>query len=228
MVDDTNRICQDGDMDYLKLHESITAAYTFYYSAIILVPSAEEIIKPILESFGLPAALLDDESPDPSTPWGLARLVVDEMSESVENDGWNADGKLANEYNELPYSDFSVVGDNGVTYKPYEVKTNEEWSWKPLLESDGMGYFTKQEHVTPFAGFTGRLYGMDKNHYESFTAPAPTYDYNEMASYVIEQTKTMATNDLQKMLIEYYDSKFTSILPLQINWSIISGHDEVR
>jgi len=219
-----------------------------------LIPSSEDILKPILEQFGLPAAFLDSPA-DPSTPWGLANLVVAEISGTVLNDGWNADGKLANDYNNLPYSDFSILGDNGVTYEAYKVQSDDKisggnllrngktkgwpwqgnllrngktkgWPWQPLIESDGSGYFTKQEHVTPFAGFTGRLYGMTKEHYESFTAPEPDYDYDVATSYVLEQTKTMATSDLQKMLIEYYDSKFTSILPLQINWSIMSGADE--
>jgi hypothetical protein len=33
----------------------------------------------------------------------------------------------------------------------------------------------------------------------------------------------MANNETQKMLLEYFDSKFTSILPIQIGWSIATG-----
>ena len=112
---DANRICQDGDGDYLNLHEVVALAYAFYYyySAVVLIPSAEETIKPILESLGLPTALLDTESPDPSTPWGLVKMAVNEMSASVMDDGWNAKGKLTAEFIPLPYSDFSTMGGNG-------------------------------------------------------------------------------------------------------------------
>ena len=65
----------------------------------------------------------------------------------------------------------------------YEKKRNMElvskedcemaWKWEPLLESNGAGYFTRQEHVTPFVGFTGRLYGLTTEEYESFMVPPP-------------------------------------------------------
>eukprot|EP00536_Pseudo-nitzschia_multiseries_P018310 jgi/Psemu1/70504/estExt_Genemark1.C_23710002 len=231
---DTNRICQDGDQEALKLHNEVAIAYAFYYSAVEIVPWSKPVLQPILESFGILVSNLDIEPVDPSTPWGLAKIVVDEMTASVVEDGWNADGSLSNDYNELPYSDFDLVGENGEVYSKYKVKAKKkkkknnnsnsnQWHWQPLLESDGKGYFTKQEHVTPFCGFTGRLYGMNREYYNSFTSPKPIYDYKKEARYVLRKTKKMASNDLQKMMLEYYDSKFTSILPLQIDWSIKSG-----
>jgi hypothetical protein len=95
------------------------------------------------------------------------------------------------------------------------------WYWSPLLESNNFGYFTRQEHVTPHCGFTGRLYGLTPEEYESFSSPQPSYNYCAEADFVLEQTKNM--NDQKKMEIELFDSKFTSLLPLQINWSIRSG-----
>ena len=226
---DTHRICQDGESEYLNLHEEVALAYAFYYSAIVLIPPSEDIMKPIFESMRLPASFLDFGNPDPSTPWGLAKIAVDEMAAFVEDDGWNADGKLTTEFNPLPYSDFSIVGDNGAAYNPYVVETernDDNWPWQPLVDSDGRGFFSKQEHVTPFIGYTARLYGMDEDHYQSFSAPPPEYNYEEEAVEVLERTRIMASSDLEKMMIEYYDSKFTSILPLQINWSIASGASE--
>lgn len=32
-------------------------------------------------------------------------------------------------------------------------------SWQPLLESNGIGYITAQEHVTPHIGVTARWFG---------------------------------------------------------------------
>jgi len=226
---DTHRICQDGDNEYLNLHEEIALAYAFYYSSIEAIPQCEEILKPVFESMGLSASLLDGSDPDPSTPWGLAKITIDEYAASVVNDGWNADGKLDAEFNPLPYSDFSIQGQNGVVYNPYVVeakRNNDNWPWQPLVDSDGRGFFSKQEHVTPFIGYTGRLYGMDEDHYQSFTAPPPKYNYEVEAEELLERTRIMASSDLQKMKIEYYNSKFTSILPLQINWSIASGASE--
>ena len=248
---DDNRICQEGqDKDTLMLHREIALAYAFYYSGIRTIPSSEKIIQPILESFGLPAANLYISPADPATPWGMARIVVDEMMASVVKDGWNADGSYSNQYNTSPYSDFNFVDKHGEAYSSYKVKTEYSrnnskgikkkskktpsalensrkgyWPWQPLIESNGLGYFSKQAHVTPFCGFTGRLYGMDKEYYNSFRSPAPQYNYEEEAQYVLNQTKNMASDDLQKMMIEFYDSKMTSILPLQLGWSIDLGQD---
>lgn len=228
---DVNRYCTEFvDKDYLKVHEEVATMLTFYYSAITLVPSSKPMLDPILDMFGLDANLMDLED-GPSTPWGMAKFVVEEMAATVVNDGWNADGMLANEYNTLAYSDFSIIGENGVAYDKYEVNHDLKqtgnfkfWPWQPLIESDGRGYFTKQEHVTPFAGFTTRLYGMDRSFYDSVKAPKPPqYDYEVEAHNVLEATRAMANNETQKMLLEYFDSKFTSILPIQINWSILSG-----
>ena len=225
---DVNRYCTEHvDKSYLKVHEEVATMLTFYYSAVTLVPSSKPMLDPVLNMFGLDASLMELDD-GPSTPWGMAKLVVEEMAATVVNDGWNADGKLANEYNTLAYSDFSTVGANGVAYNQYSVNHDLKqtgnfkfWPWQPLLESDGRGYFTKQEHVTPFAGFTGRLYGMDRDFYNSVKAPQPPqYDYEVEAMKVLEATRAMANNETQKMLLEYFDSKFTSILPIQIGWSI--------
>jgi len=222
------RICQpttaQEELDY-KLHEVITAAYTFYYSGISIMDTVEDIIKPIFsEVVGLNPDLLMLDPPDQSTPWGIAKMVADDMTESLKADGWNADGKLTAKHNPLPFSDFSFVGANGASYEPYDIdttpRTKDHWPWAPLMDSDGMGHFSKQQHVTPFIGFTGRLYGMNRSHYESFTSPPPQYDYEAETKVVLERTRKMASNDTQKALLEYFDSKYTSILPLQIDYSI--------
>jgi len=101
----------------------------------------------------------------------------------------------------------------------------KKWPWYPLLESDGHGYFTRQEFVTPHIGFTTRLYGINVTEYEEFYADDPRYDYCFEAEKVIETTRIMATNDEQKARIEMFNSKFTSLLPMQVNWSIMKGFD---
>lgn len=98
---------------------------------------------------------------------------------------------------------------------------------EPLLESNGFGYFTRQEHVTPFIGFTGRLMGLTESQYTSFSSPIPRYNFCKEADFVLKNTFKLATSDLQKMQVELFDNKFTSLLPLQIDWSIKSGFSEL-
>lgn len=148
----------------------------------------------------------------------------------------------------MPFSDFQFG--NYFGYKPSlengysKNECKNIWEWSPLLESNGAGYFTRQEHVTPFAGkckcfnslldhvkstfslnhfntgFTGRLYGLTVDEYESFSVPPPSYNYCEEVDFVLSETLDMANDDKKKVEIEVYDSKFTSLLPMQIEWSI--------
>lgn len=99
------------------------------------------------------------------------------------------------------------------------------------MESDGLGYFTRQDHVTPFIGATARVMGSTNEEFMNFRAKAPeeygyTNNYEAEADFVLNQTKDMATDENKKMLVEIFDGKFTSILPIQINWSIGSGQSE--
>lgn len=223
-------------------HLQLTSVYAFAYSAITIMPETETNITHVMENvLKLPLSKTDG-TPDVGTPWGLAKVFVDEMQEFQQTDGWNANGKLSSEFFSLPYDDFKIVGANGKAYLPYEVQRNtrtratrgkqtcpkrfldkDSWEWEPLLESDGHGYFTKQQHVTPFIGFTGRLFGVTESEYNSFKTDAPSYDWCEEANFVVKNTKDLATSDLEKMLVEVYDSKFTSILPFQINWLLQKG-----
>ena len=223
------RICIDkfdSELD-MKVHEQLATVYSFAYSATIFVPESTEQVSFIMDNvLGLPMSNVFNEPIDITTPWGLAREIIDEMFEFSMTDGWNSDGSLSSTFNKMPFSDFQL-GEEYSTYKTVpnkprmmDKKCSKEWHWEPLLESDGKGYFTKQEHVTPFAGFTGRLYGMTVSEYESFSVPEPKYDYCEEADFVLSETNKMATDDRKKVEIEVFDSKFTSLIPMHITWAI--------
>lgn len=234
---DEGRICQPPANDAqaqadFDLHLSITAAYTFYWSSLGVVPQIEPTQTPKFESLGFPANLLDTDSPDPSTPWGIAVITRNDYDFATRNDGWNADGKLTSTHNSRPFSNFDFVGANGVKYNSYKLddrpRTRNDWPWVPLMDSDGAGYFSTQEFVAPFIGYTSVKYGMTAEHYESFTARPPSYvDYKDEVIDVLNRTRIMATNDEQKVKLEFFDSKFTSLLPMQIQWSVRNGQSEI-
>jgi len=221
-----------------RAHEEVAIAYTFAYSAIQLIPSLNDIVTNLMDNvLKLPMSNLFD-NPEISTPWGLAKANVDDMIEYAKSDGWNSNGSLSHNFNQMPFSDFDYKDYSSYLYKVNpsssssimrnqhyneESKCVKKWQWEPLLETDGNGYFTKQEHVTPFAGFTGRLYGMTVSEYESFTIPKPNYDYCKEADFVLSETRRMSTDDMKKVELEVYDSKFTSLLPMEINWAIENG-----
>lgn len=95
---DEKRICiSDFSSDEEKrIHEEVAIAYTFAYSAISAAPSSKTTITHIMDNvLKLPMSnVLSEMEPDLGTPWGLAKVRVEEMYKFAESDGWNADGSL--------------------------------------------------------------------------------------------------------------------------------------
>lgn len=64
---------------------------------------------------------------------------------------------------------------------PHISKSQFKWNkrWQPLLESDGLGYLSAQNHITPHIGITGRLFGFrskgDEERFASRELPKPGY-----------------------------------------------------
>ena len=68
----------------------------------------------------LPYSLLL-EATDTSTPWGLAKQVIEDGNIFAESDGWNYDGSLTNTYNKQPYADIPFYqDDDGNVYEGYD------------------------------------------------------------------------------------------------------------
>lgn len=223
------RYCAFASAEDRNAHEQIAGAYVFAYSIIRTMPETTEVISDIMENvLGLPMAYLNQIPTDEGTPWGLVKNMVDEMMDFLRTDGWNADGSLTNGANRMPYRDFDYTDTNGNTYSRYQpnpsrfnpawsktgtcLRTPEPWNWEPLLETNGFGFFSEQLHVTPFIGFTGKLLGVTEEEYESFSSPLPEYDWCAEADYALENTRVMASSDLEKMEIEFYDNKFFSLV----------------
>jgi hypothetical protein len=82
--------------------------------------------------------------------------------------------------------------------------------WQPLTDSDGRGYFSAQEHVTPHIGFNAKpkLY----NSTEDFPqAPDPEYNFYEEALQVVERLKETASDPIKKQKIAFFDIKLLVI-----------------
>lgn len=215
-----------------NLHDQITSLYTFALFIVTFQPEKESEVAATFSAFGLDYYLIEDPSAaDISTPWGLANAIMKEpvFVRLYSNDGWNADGRESNQYNRVPFKDFAYTDYTDEAYIPYatynpkrkrrncEVKEDQ---WLPIEETDQRGYVVRQEHVTPHIGFTGRLFGLNDEQYAGFSSPEPHYNYDEEVTKVVERSKKMATDDQQKMLIEFFDSKISSLLPLQIQYSL--------
>jgi hypothetical protein len=148
----------------------------------------------------------------------LAKKFTDEMKTYAATDGWNADGSLSRNHNKIPYEDWRS--------DPYEPR-NSPWKlsnrkrWQPLLEHNGRGYLSYQEHVTPHIGQTARSIFFTDDQLCDLKAPKPHYDLDEEIELTF--ARGAALNDDKKMEIELWDSKLTSFLPLAAQWYLRSN-----
>ncbi|CAM9482619.1 unnamed protein product [Ectocarpus fasciculatus] len=229
------RRCQDNmDEDQallFLLHYRVAEMYAFAELALKSMPFCRDAMEPLMAARGHPLSFLedgDDENIDTSTPWGLGRAYANEMWDYLAaNDGWNSDGSLGGkEFNRIPFSgDFTLTDSQGNAWTPYipcntPYKLTHKSYWQPLLESNGYGYLSTQEHVTPHIGSTGRYYGFnsedDERAFASRTVADPGYRYYEAVPDVIEASLFTASSPYRQFAVSFFDSKFGSLIPLKI------------
>ncbi|CAM9235018.1 unnamed protein product [Laminaria digitata] len=234
---DSRRRCQpnqdDADAKLLHdLHLGVAIIYAAVYGGYLAMPYCADILENLMEERGHPMSLLLDGNPGVDTPWGLAKAYVDETTAYlVENDGWNADGQLSRSHNRIPFSDFSAYDSAGNTWTPYRPQNSpyelsNERRWQPLMTSNGLGYLSSQEHVTPHIGVTARFFGFnsteDEKAFASRTLPQPSYRYRyqEVAEEVLAETKLTAGDPFKQRAVSFFDSKFNSLVPLKASYFV--------
>jgi len=95
----------------------------------------------------------------------------------------------------------------------FTVEGNDKY-WQPLLEDDGKGYFSRQEHVTPHIGFHAKHKLRDPS-LDSLSLPDPQYDYYLESLLVIDRLKNSAQDTSRWDKISFYDKKFLVRLLIQ-------------
>lgn len=117
---DARRRCQpttEEDRVLFDLHLSVSLLYAISYIGWKHMPYCSEQVAAEAEALGGPMSLVDvgEGGPEPSTdtPWGLAKAYIDDVwAFLMENDGWNADGRLGGrEVNLTPFTGDFVFSD---------------------------------------------------------------------------------------------------------------------
>ncbi|CAM9870915.1 unnamed protein product [Ectocarpus fasciculatus] len=94
--------------------------------------------------------------------------------------------------------------------------------WQPLVESDGLGYVSTQEHVTPHIGSTGRYFGFssdeDEQDFSSRKIDGPDYlqRYYQVVRDVLDESAMTADSPYKQFAVSFFDNKFNSLIPLKI------------
>lgn len=154
-------------------------------------------------------------------PVMLGQLVAAEIYLAFREDGWNAFGEhqfdLMTEtavpctHNCRPFADVSGYHPQNHPGRPYSAESKYNVSgvdmyWQPLLEDDGFGYFSRQEHVTPHLATTAKL-SLDLDLRDKKAAPEPNYDYYQESLQVVEEMRKTANDPSRKGMITVFDNK---------------------
>ena len=142
-------------------------------------------------------------------------IIGHEIAKYLENDGFNQFGS-STPFGECTgncraYSDPLGLYDDRVKYKPFIVGNKGAFTWANLLEDDGVGFFYKQEHVTPHIGYIGKPRILSRNEINSRTAPKPKYIYKDEVELVIDRLSYTSENDTLKARIELFDNKIAVV-----------------
>ena len=88
-----------------------------------------------------------------------------------------------------------------------------------LQEDNGLGFFVRQEHITPHIGFNTKSITTPTNvwHAKDARIGPPNYDFNIEAPKVVEEVRLTAENDTRKFIIEIMDDKIGLAALLQRN-----------
>jgi hypothetical protein len=180
-----------------------------------ILPTGAGYFKSWLDGVGLDTSIMSDEearnlaitSNDP-TPRVIGSLVAANMHDYIKEDGWNYKGLLKPNgktcsANCSPFSD-------SYGYMPKNDPWNmvDDTKWQPLLESNDLGFFHAQEHVTPHIGFQVKpliFTRTEMDQLPELRLEAPVYEYNEETDKVISECSSL--DDVKKSKITFFDRK---------------------
>jgi len=228
LSDDSN----DNSTTMVELHNSDTRLICMASSWATVVddwvPEASEAIMEYLQEFQYPMGVIDGFDPRVSScfdkegeadtsclvdlaeeecysPMIMGAIVGQQVAEYARRDGWNMHGAFRSDGTECTYNCRRYT--DTTEYLPVYNATDDELKrhWSPLLEDNGRGYFTRQEHVAPHIGLMAKPVLLSREEMNAREVEKPQYDYDQEALLVTDRMANLT--DEKKMLIEFFDDK---------------------
>lgn len=138
----------------------------------------------------------------------IGTIVAHQVAEFARTDGWNMYGELDRDGTPCTANCRRYTDPTG--YEPKQTGNSASTHWQPLLETNGCGYETKQQHVTPHIGTLAVPSTMSRTELDERVAPRPKYNYQREANQVIRRMSNLS--DRKKMKIEFFDDKLDVIM----------------
>jgi len=136
-------------------------------------------------------------------PAVMGKIVAKLAYDISLDDGWNQLGLEQCTANCHPYADTTNFIDR-------EIRPD---SWHPILEDDGRGYYSFQQHVTPHIGQKASFRYLPESAREDIVAPVPAYaeDRRREAIKVYRKMREHRLDYTKKVEIEQFDDKLVVV-----------------
>ena len=147
-----------------------------------------------------------------------------EIASSLEDDGWNSLGKHTYDparddivecsTNCAPYSDTTGYYPRNHPVKKFskasKKKNQDKYTvngkdklWQPLVETNNVGNFARQDHVTPHIGNKAKPLLLS----EFKKAEKPEYNYKSEAELVVKRLKELVGDEERIEMLRFFDNK---------------------
>lgn len=183
------------------------------YDIIVEASTGDDVIA--CEDIGCLRSIAIESEFDP----GVMGKIVAKLAYDISlEDGWNQFGAKQCTGNCRPYAD--TTG--------YRERNGRD-SWRPTLQDDGRGYFSRGEHVTPHIGKTASFRYLPESDRNSRIAPKPGYS-KKRKKEAKKVFKLMATlDDTAKIEIEQFNDKILvvgALIDAFVAKTIVEGYQD--
>ncbi|KAL7571445.1 hypothetical protein ACA910_019202 [Epithemia clementina (nom. ined.)] len=142
------------------------------------------------------------------SPTIMGHIIAKKTHDFAVADGFNELGTEGCVVNCRPFRDTTgykpVVLDDNANQNTKKKLLNR---WQPLIEDNRLGFFFKQEHVTPHIGLKAKFRFLPESARTTQNAPVPNYS-KTYASEIQDVFRRMSQlDDKKKIEIEQHDSK---------------------
>ena len=184
-----------------SLHVTFGPAYSWPYRANL----AQLGVNTTIMSFEEALAEFEAGSDHPKI---IGVLISYRILETVRKDGWNHDGLFKYEGRDCTHN-CHAFADYTRAYAPkntpFQLKYRKRW--QPLNESDGIGFFYTQKHVTSHLSELGKVrpVGLSPEQFGNLSLDDPMYDLDSEVDRVLDRVAQL--DDRTRLTIELFDKK---------------------
>ena len=179
-------------------NKNTALAYAMLRAVEALIPAAVPSVNSVFDALDLDTSYTN--TADHTDPRDIGNTAARATLSYFANDGYNANGLLDAQAFPRNFSDYTnFVPANTPYLLEYITK------WQPLIETNGLGYFTVQTHITPQSALA-KTFAVTSKEMKTKYISLPPYpptnelnmnDYKDQADQVLKVASTLT--DLQKV-----------------------------